>query len=333
MRSLLFVSVALVACDPEVVVPQTCIPPSGDVVDACGSSHDAGIGALPGTPDAGTVPTGSVGADGGTVDRLYFATTGDTRPSSCNDTVTYPKAAIAQIATAMKKLDVQFTVDLGDHMYVCSDVGGLTMAQLDTAATTQMGYYMTAIGNGPSTWWMTMGNHECDAAYNKHQSCLVGGAHDPNFAAYMSALARPQAYYFTDVQTTAGLARFVMIADDSWNATQSQWLKDTLTYADANAKYTIIARHHPMQGSRTGTAEILSIIAAHKYTLILTAHNHDYEHDTSTWAGRSTVVGLGGAGGYWGFATVEQKADNTLQFIQRDANGNPVNAAWSVSPQ
>src|SRR5437899_252207 len=104
MRSLLFVSIALIACDPPVEVPQTCIPPPGDVVDACGSSHDAGVVALPGTPDAGSVPTASVGADGGTVDRLWFATTGDTRPSACNDTATYPKAAITQIATAMKAL-------------------------------------------------------------------------------------------------------------------------------------------------------------------------------------------------------------------------------------
>ncbi len=45
------------------------------------------------------------------------------------------------------------------------------------------------------------------------------------------------------------------------------------------------------------------------------------------------MVGLGGAGGYWGFATVLQNADGTLTFIQRDANGNPVGATWQVSPQ
>jgi hypothetical protein len=67
--------------------------------------------------------------------------------------------------------------------------------------------------------------------------------------------------------------------------------------------------------------------------MILTAHNHDYEHDTATWNGRSAVVGLGGAGGRWGFGTVLQNADGSLTFVRRDANGNPIGAAWTVSPR
>ena len=328
---ILFAALLLSACAPA--VPQTCIRPAGAVVDPCGLPPDAGVNARPGTPDAGMVPSGVVNADGGTVDRLWFATTGDTRPTSCNDTAGYPKAAIAQIAQAMKALRVQFAVDLGDHMYVCSDTGGLTPAQLDAEAQAQMGFYLGAIAQGPKAWWMTMGNHECDAAYNLHQPCLVGGAHDPNFAAYMTALGRPQPYYFTDVQTGAGLARFVVVADDAWSADQSSWLSSTLADADARAKYTIVARHHPVTGTRTGAPEILNILQQHKYSMVLTAHNHDYEHDPAAWGGRSAVVGLGGAGGLWGFGTVLQNADGTLTFVQRDANGNPIGAAWSVSPQ
>ena len=319
---LLALMVLLCACAPE--VPQTCVPPAGDVVDPCGTPHPDGGTARPGTPDAGVVPSGSVGVDGGTVDRLWFATTGDTRPHNCDDTASYPKAAIAQIAAAMKALRVQFTVDLGDHMYVCDGD--------DAEAQTQMGYYTTAIGSGPSTWWMTMGNHECGSNTYPY-SCFVSGAHDANFSAYMGALGRPQPYYSADVQTGSGLARFVMIADDAWDAAQSAWLSSTLSDADAHAKYTIVARHHPVQGTRTGASEILNILKAHKETLILTAHNHDYEHDLSSWNGRSTVVGLGGAGYTWGFATIEQNADDTLTFVQRDANGNPIGAPWSVAPQ
>ena len=321
----------LIACAPG--VPQTCVRTAGDVVDPCGAAPDAGVSARPGTPDAGAVPAGTVEANGGTVDRLWFATTGDTRPSSCNDTEGYPKAAIAQIAQAMKALRVQFAVDLGDHMYICSDTGALSMAQLDSAAQAQMGFYQGAVAQGPKAWWMTMGNHECDAAYALRRPCIVGGPHDPNFAAYLSALGRPQPYYFNDVQTSAGLARFVVVADDSWDATQSAWLSSTLTDADARARYTIVARHHPVTGTRSGPSEVLSILRQHKYTLILTAHNHDYQHDTGSWGGRSAVVGLGGAGGLWGFGTVLQNTDGTLTFLQRDGNGNPIGAAWSVSPQ
>jgi hypothetical protein len=270
------------------------------------------------------VPAGSVGADGGTVDRLWFATTGDTRPAACDATDAYPKAAIAQIAQSMKALRVQFAVDLGDHMYVCN--------RSDAAAQQQMSFYLAAVAQGPSPWWMTMGNHECGNNVYPY-ACFVSGPHDANFAAYMSALKRPQPYYFNDVQTSTGLARFVIIADDSWDSTQSAWLSSTLADADARAKYTIVARHHPVQGSRTGLPEIVSILRQHKYALILTAHNHDYEHDLATWGGRSTVVGLGGAGGRWGFGTVLQNPDDTLTFVQRDANGNPLGAAWTVSPQ
>lgn len=295
-----------------------------DVVDPCGGS-DAGVGALPGTPDPGAVPTGVVSASGGMVERLWFATTGDTRPAECDQTNAYPKAAIGRIAAAMKTLRVQFTLDLGDHMYVCN--------QSDAEARQQMGYYMEAVGlNGPPTWWMTMGNHECGSAKYPY-SCFVEGPHDANFAAYMAALKRPLPYYANDVQTAIGLARFVVIADDSWNPAQAAWLQSTLADADARAKYTIVARHHPVQGTRTGAPEILSILRQHKYSLILTAHNHEYEHDTSTWQGRSAVVGLGGAGGKWGFGTVLQGTDGALVFVQRDANGNPIGAPWRVAPQ
>jgi len=294
-----------------------------DVVDPCGAP-DAGLGPITGTPDPGAVPAGRVDANGGTVERLWFATTGDTRPPECDQTNQYPRQAIAGIAAAMKALRVQFTIDLGDHMYVCN--------QSDAEARQQMGFYMEAIARGPAAWWMTMGNHECgNEAYP--YACFVGGPHDANFAAYIAALARPRPYYANDVQTSLGMARFVVIADDSWNAAQASWLEATLADADARARYTVVARHHPVQGASTGSPEILNVLKRHKSSLILTAHEHEYRHDTRTWEGRSVIVGLGGAGGRWGFGTVLQALDGALVFVQRDANGNPVGAAWNVSPQ
>src|SRR5207302_8532846 len=40
--------------------------------------------------DGGAPVTGSVGANGGTLNRLYFAVVGDTRPPSPDDTASYP---------------------------------------------------------------------------------------------------------------------------------------------------------------------------------------------------------------------------------------------------
>src|SRR5258708_25531128 len=142
----LLAAALLCACAPAAT--RTRLRPAGGVADPCGESSGGGTGAQPGTPDAGAVPTGSVGKGGGTVDRLWFATTGDTRPSSCNDTAGYPKAAIAQIAAAMKALRVQFTVDLGDHMFVCSDQAGLRPAELDLAAQAPLGAHMGSVPPG-----------------------------------------------------------------------------------------------------------------------------------------------------------------------------------------
>jgi hypothetical protein len=322
IRHILLALPAAAACAPP--APYSCAPSADpDVVDPCGGSFDGGLGASPGTPDPGEVPAGAVEFDGGTVDRLWFATTGDTRPASCDETDLYPRAAIAQIAAAMKALRVQFTVDLGDHMYVCNGS--------DAEARQQMGFYMGAIASGPATWWMTMGNHECGNDRPPY-SCFAGGPHDANFAAFLSALNRPQPYYFADVATSRGKARFVHVADDAWDDAQSAWLSKTLAEADSFA-YTFVMRHHPVQGSRTGNARILDAIRAHRYSMILTAHDHDYEHDTSTWNGRSVVVGLGGAGGRWGFGTVLQNLDGSLTFVRRDANGNPLGTPWTVPPR
>src|SRR5205823_2803259 len=256
-------SVSVVRCMAGSAV--NCEALRGDIVDPC-ADGGARSGASPGTPDPGEVPSGTVGFDGGMVDRLWFATTGDTRPGFCDRTADYPVATVAQIARAMKALKVQFALDLGDHMYVCN--------QSAAAAEEQMRLYMDAVARGPSTFWMTMGNHECGSEVPPF-SCFAG-QRDANFDAYMAALKRPLPYYFTDVRTSRGTARFVVVADDSWDAAQADWLESTLSSADATAAYTIVARHHPVTGSSTGNSRIVQAIARHQYALILTAHSHFY---------------------------------------------------------
>ena len=342
MIKLALLSLAATACSIEVPAPRACQYTQAaeaccggcaaaawcnirtcaceDIESPCGGATSTiGTGT---PPDPGVVPAGTVGKSGGTVDRLWFATTGDTRPGSCDATNDYPKAAITQIAASMKALKVQFALDLGDHMFVCN--------QSDPEAIQQMGFYIAAAGGGPATWLMTMGNHECGTG-----ACFAGAPHDANFAAYMAALQRPQPYYSLDVSTSLGLARFVVIADDSWSAAQAAWLESTLADADSKAKYTIVARHHPVTGTRTGVPEIPAAIARHRYSLVLTAHDHSYSHSKSEWNGRTVVVGLGGAPGSAppGFGTVLQNQDGTLAFVLRDAFGHPTGTPWTVPPQ
>jgi len=56
----LLIAAAILACNPG---GQPLCPSRPDVVDPCGPS-DGGTGALPGTPDPGVVPSGTVGANG-----------------------------------------------------------------------------------------------------------------------------------------------------------------------------------------------------------------------------------------------------------------------------
>ena len=160
---------------------------------------------------------------------------------------------------------------------------------------------------------------------------------DANFLAYSAALVQvsQQAlpYYKVDIQTRLGLARLVFIADDYSDATAQSWVESTLTEADTLAKYTIVVKHHPVTGSDTGPAWSNSLVLAHKYSLILTAHEHDYEHDTTDFDGRSVICGLGGANANsTGFCRVTQQPGGALVFTQYDLNSNPQDT-WSVAPQ
>ena len=311
-------SATRVAVEPPAAIPEHSEP------SAAGEKTFAPPGTGTAAPPV-VVPWGKVDREGGTVQRLWFGLTGDTRPGACDDTEHYPAETIAQISRSMKALHVQFGLDLGDHMFVCN--GSKEEAKI------QMDEYMAGLAQGPSTFWMTMGNHECGHLY--HFGPCFPGDDDANFDAYMKALARPRAWYATDVHTSMGLARFVFIADDSWDSAQATWLEHVLADADVNAKYTIVSRHHPMDGDRNGPQQVINMIRRHKYSLILTAHLHTYEHDAEALGGRSVIVGVGGGPSHVppGFATVLQNKDATLSFVMRDIDGNPVGEPWTVPPQ
>jgi hypothetical protein len=269
---------------------------------------------------------GPVGPMGGTVNLLHFGIAGDTRPPSCEDTAGYPKTIIDNIATEFKTMSAQFALDLGDHMYVCND-------DLQTA-TDQMNIYMAAVQKFGSTWFMTEGNHECWKG-----PCLAG-SQNANYVAFMNALApiSKSPYYTFDVQTSLGLATFVVVADNSWDNIQSAWLDQVLSTADQKATYTIIARHHPEDDSSVVTnSEIMTLIRKHKFALFLTGHSHLYKHMT-TDAHRDLVLGCSGApliagGSFNGFAIIDQLMNGELQVTVHDlSNVNVPVDVWTVGP-
>jgi hypothetical protein len=266
----------------------------------------------------------AVGPDGGAVDLLDFTVTGDTRPPACDLTFLYPKEIIRAEVLQMSALAPQFALDLGDHMFVCTE-----SAQ---RANEQMLLYVQALAGFSPPWFMTMGNHECLLA-----DCSgVVGTLDANYNAYLAALRQvsrhDQPFYKLDITTRLGLARIVFVADNLQSAEQKAWLESTLSEADRIAKYTIIAKHHPIYGSRMGPLWTWQIIQKHKYSLILTAHAHAYIHPTEA-SGRSVICGLGGASSSaTGFCRVKQLATGELRFMKYDISGNPQDS-WSVTPQ
>jgi hypothetical protein len=323
-------------------------PPDAALTESDASSGDSGVRTDSGTvvagPDAGEGDAGmgplpgrgGVNNDGGAVDRLYFAVTGDTRPPLCDlflygQGYDYPTAKVTQIADEMEVRQTQFALDLGDHMFVC--VGG------STEANAQMNTYMTAIANFKAPFFMSMGNHECIFALGGAlDDCGANNTSDPAYTAFMSALApiSPKPYYSVDIGTSMGLARFVFVADDAWDSTESTWLGNVLTDADTKATYTIVSRHHNLAASTSGNyAAIVKMVQSHKYALHLTAHTHTYLHDLQQDpTGRTVIVGTGGSSDATmdGYATVVQGLDGNLYFTMYDSTTDLPIDHWTVGP-
>ena len=327
---------------------------------ARGTNADTGSGTWTLTVAVSPPATTPIGPTGGTVDLLDFVMTGDTRPTACYDQTssgsctstpqsTYPAANFQAVVAKMASTGAQFGVDLGDHQYTCCQ--NLTMARA------QIKMYTDALSAGGFTniWFMTMGNHECGAGSTADCSTHTT---DANYTAYKEALSavsqQSLPYYKVDVQTRLGLARLVFIADNWYSATAQNWLESTLTEADSIAKYTIIVKHHPIAedncdtsscGLRIGPSWSYNVLTSgrHKYTLVLTAHTHEYDHDDLSWNGRWAICGLGAASSSCvGYCRVQQQADGTLKFSVLDQYGNPMTkcgsygggpSSFTVTPQ
>lgn len=319
------------------VVRKTCFPANESCLATPGPNQsgnvDMGVDTTPpdlaGVPDpVGGIPVGGpVGPTGGTVDRLFFGFTGDTRPADCGSA--YPTAIIDNIFTKMKQADVQFAVDQGDHIFNCgSDF---------QAAHDQMNQYVQAAALLGKTVFMTLGNHEC--SFSSQTLCSANPYNtNPNYTAFMDALKpiSPTPYYRFDIQTNSGLAVFLVVADDAWNATQQAWLTQQLTDADQHAKYTFVSKHHPDRNtSHPEFQQIYDLVRQHKYTLFLTGHSHLYKRQRDD--PRALVMGVGGAplagSSFFGYGTALQGTDDRIYVtIYDQATGNIMDK-FDVAPQ
>jgi hypothetical protein len=267
--------------------------------------------------DAGPV-TGTVGNTGGSVSRLMFAVVGDTRPATEDDTSNYPTSVITGIYQDIQALNPtpSFVVSTGDYQF--SNPSG-------SQASAQMDLYLGArasFKNGPS--FPAMGNHECNGA--TVSNCGSGNTNGVtnNYQSFMTKMMQPlgqsKPYYEIDVDAMdkSWTAKFLVVAANAWDSTQSAWLDGAMAKATT---YTFLIRHESASTSPAppGVAGAEGIMAKHPYTLSFVGHTHSYYHGKGA---REVLFGNGGApltSKSYGFGLVQQRSDGAIVVDAIDA--------------
>ncbi len=286
---------------------------TGTGIGSSGTGSASGTGVGPTLGDAGPPPSGTVGLTGGTVSRLYFASTGDTRPSlpplGTDPLSGYPTAIIEQIFTEIASLSPPptFVVTTGDYQLALTGSGGAA----------QFGAYMMARAKYPGTVFFGMGNHECSTVGVTTSNCGSGNAQgvSATYSAFLSTMLAPiqqtLPYYVIKVNATDGswTSKFVFVAANAWDSTQSAWLTTAMGEATT---YTFVIRHEPNDATTApGTTPSEAIITQFPVTLEICGHTHNYSH-----TGNRVVLGNGGApltgSGDYGFGTFAQRADGAI---------------------
>jgi hypothetical protein len=278
-------------------------------------------GMPPPKPDAGTsLPpiSGTVGQNGGSVSRLFFAITGDTRPDTINSTSTYPTVLINKIFTDVQGMSPrpQFVLATGDYMFASTT---------SSTATTQINLYATAAAQftgGPL--YPVMGNHECDGSTTGNCS----GRTTNNITAFkntlLSNIGKTKTYYtvsFTGSDPTyPWTAKLIVLSCNEWDSTQLTWFNQQIAVPTT---YTFVSRHESSHADAIAPCinDTDPVIMAHPPNLLLVGHTHTFEvfKKSSTYNPLpvdEVVAGMGGAQqqlnpgqiAIFGYATIEQVA-------------------------
>jgi hypothetical protein len=293
----------------------------------CGSAGDAGP---PEVYDGGV--TATIDGNGGTESHLYFAVVGDTRPANEDDTSNYPSAIIGGIFSDLSKVNPMppFVVSTGDYQF-SSPSGSQASAQLNK--------YLSAHGNYTGVQFPAMGNHECTGA--TASNCGNGNTDGitNNYSAFMSLLLGPiqktKPYYAIDVNASdsSWTAKFVFVAANAWDSTQSSWLSSTLAQ---KTTYTFIVRHEPASATTApGVSPSEAIMKNYPYTLAIVGHSHEYYHSSGS---REVVIGNGGApistNQNYGYAIVQQLTNGNVEVDMYDYSTNVADSKFrfTVTP-
>jgi hypothetical protein len=280
--------------------PTSCPPPPCETTDAGGST----------APDSGTVPvSGTVTGSGGTLSALRFSVVGDTRPADEDDTSGYPTSIIQQIFKDVQAASpsIPFSLSTGDYQFASTS---------GSESAPQLALYMAARALYSGVTFPAMGNHECTGA--TASNCGPGStdgttANYDNFIKTMlSPIGQTNPYYSVNINSTSGTwtSKFVFIAGNAWDSTQSSWLSTTLA---VSTTYTFVIRHEATEADTApGVSPSDSIIAKYPLTLEINGHTHTYEWSDTN----KVIIGNGGApltgSGDYGYALIQQQSDGDI---------------------
>jgi hypothetical protein len=284
-----------------------------------GTGSHVGTGSGSGSSAGGDAGEGNLGITGGTVNRLYFASTGDTRPSlpaiSLDETLDYPTAIIDEIFSDIEALTPRpsFVVTSGDYQYAAE--ASASVAQIDL--------YLGARAKFAGPVFYAMGNHECSPIGLTSSNCGAGNADglSSNYTTFLSTMMAPLQqtlpYYVINIDSTDGswTSKFVFVAANAWDTTQQSWLTTAMA---AKTTYTFVIRHEPNDSNTApGVTPSEAIISTYPITLEICGHVHDYSH-----TGNRVVLGNGGApltgSGDYGFGVFQQREDGAIVVDEID---------------
>jgi hypothetical protein len=293
--------------------------PSGSATPTASPSGSASPSSTPG-----------VSATGGSLDVLDFGITGDTRPAVRDDTAGYPSGIITKI---FQDLDAEsprvfFTLTLGDYNNADTSF---------SEAAPQIDAYLAARASYTGTVFYAQGNHECKT-HDDTGNCGDGAVDGwpTNYSLFMSKLIQPMGfvkpYYGFDVSSTSGAwtAKFLVVAGNSWTTDQAAWLEQEMSRPTT---YTFVIRHQDTTATEApGVSPSAAILAAHPYTLLLVAHQHQFRYDAAL---KQVVTGNGGApldtGANYGYTVVRQQPDGSILGTNFDYQSHAVIGTFHVA--
>lgn len=274
--------------------------------------------------DGGPV-SGSVGANGGSVSRLFFAVVGDTRPAVINDTKAYPTQVINQIYADLEGSTPRptFAVSTGDYLFSSGN---------GTQAAPQLDLYEAARARYSGTVFAAMGNHECTGAVTSNCGAGNPDGVTANYAAFLNKVLAPQGraspndVVDINAMDRSWTSKLVFVAGNAWAPADYAWLEGVLARPTT---YTIIVRHEPKAASQApGARDSEILMAKYPYTLAIVGHTHTYGRTGA----RQVTIGNGGApltgGVNYGYGLVQQRADGALQVDMVDYGTGQLDTAF-----